>query len=180
MPSGRPVQNQQTVNSQGRGSQLQDADAQSAIGSEFNNPFDREIQTQNDAASHYGMQHRPGKDPLKSQGSNRVKPQMQTNTTAMGGAPHHISNRIENKSQGGRIGSTNYGRESTIDDGTTGTMQTSLKFDEIVLESNEIDMAEIQADPSFTERRFPQAIYIGVMIEGKRNGKGVMKYANGR
>jgi len=67
-----------------------------------------------------------------------------------------------------------------MDDGTIGTMETALKFDEIVLESNEIDMAEIQADPGFTERRFPQAIYIGVMIEGKRNGKGVMKYANGR
>ena len=111
------------------------------MGSEFNNPFDRDIQTQHDASSHYGMQHR-GKEPIKSQGSNRIKPQMQTNTTAMGGAPHHISNR-DNKSQGGRIGSTNYGRESTIDDGTTGTMQTSLKFDEIVLESNEVDMAEI-------------------------------------
>ena len=94
------------------------------------------------------MQHRPGKEPTKSAQSSRIKPQMQTNTTAMGGAPHHVS-------QGGRMGSMNYGRDSTIDDGTIGSMQTALKFDEIVLESNEIDMAEIQADPGFTERRFP-------------------------
>ena len=55
-----------------------------------------------------------------------------------------------------------------------------LRFDEIVLESNEIDLAELQAAEGFTERRFPQAIYLGIMVEGKRNGRGVMKYANGR
>ena len=55
-----------------------------------------------------------------------------------------------------------------------------LKFDEIVLESNEIDLAELQAADGFTERRFPQAIYLGIMQDGKRNGRGVMKYANGR
>ena len=55
-----------------------------------------------------------------------------------------------------------------------------LKFDEIVLESNEIDLAELQAAEGFTERRFPQAIYLGIMFEGKRHGRGVMKYANGR
>lgn len=55
-----------------------------------------------------------------------------------------------------------------------------LQFDEIVLESNEIDLGDLQASNGFTERRFPQAIYLGIMTEGKRNGRGVMKYANGR
>ena len=55
-----------------------------------------------------------------------------------------------------------------------------LNFDEIVLESNEIDLAELQKQPNFFERRFPQAIFLGIMIDGKRDGKGVMKYANGR
>ncbi len=30
-----------------------------------------------------------------------------------------------------------------------------LKFDEIVLESNEIDLGDLQASEGFTERRFP-------------------------
>ena len=55
-----------------------------------------------------------------------------------------------------------------------------LKFDEIMLESSEIDLAELQNDPNFCERRFPQAIFLGVMKEGRRDGMGVMKYANGR
>lgn len=55
-----------------------------------------------------------------------------------------------------------------------------LNFDEIVLESNEIDLAELQKQPNFVERRFPQAIYLGIMVDGKREGKSVMKYANGR
>jgi hypothetical protein len=55
-----------------------------------------------------------------------------------------------------------------------------LDFQEIFLESNEIDLAELQKTPHFVERRFPQAIYLGIMVEGKRDGKGVMKYANGR
>ena len=106
---------------------------------------------------------------------------MQTNTTAMGGAPHHITHRSGNQTQGGRVASTHDpGRGSTIDDNTTSITQGPLQFDEIVLESNEIDLAELQRDPAFTERRFPQAIYIGIMVDGKRNGKGVMKYANGR
>ena len=56
----------------------------------------------------------------------------------------------------------------------------NLKFDEIVLESNEIDLEDLQQSEGFTERRFPQAIYLGIMAEGKRHGRGVMKYANGR
>ena len=58
--------------------------------------------------------------------------------------------------------------------------QSELRFDEILLESNEIDLEELQREPNFQERRFPSAIYVGIMTEGKRNGKGVMKYANGR
>ena len=59
-------------------------------------------------------------------------------------------------------------------------MNTNLKFDEISLESGEIDMGELQQMEGFTERKFPQAIYVGVMVNGKRHGKGIMKYANGR
>jgi hypothetical protein len=55
-----------------------------------------------------------------------------------------------------------------------------LSFDEIVLESNEIDLGRLQQESGFVERRFPQAIYLGILVEGKRHGKGVMKYANGR
>ena len=49
-----------------------------------------------------------------------------------------------------------------------------------MLESNEINLAELQDAQGFVERRFPMAIYLGVMKDGKRNGKGVMKYSNGR
>lgn len=58
--------------------------------------------------------------------------------------------------------------------------QVQLNFDEIVLESNEIDLGRLQQEPTFSERRFPQAIYLGIIIDGKRQGKGVMKYSNGR
>ena len=78
----------------------------------------------------------------------------------MGGAPHHISAQ--------RIKQPTFNEDGL------------LKFDEIVLESNEIDLAELQAANGFTERRFPQAIYLGIMLDGKRHGRGVMKYANGR
>ena len=70
---------------------------------------------------------------------------MQTNTTAMGGAPHHITQRTGNQSQGRA-----FDRGSTIDDvQTIGTAVTALKFDEIVLESNEIDLDELQKDSCF-------------------------------
>lgn len=65
---------------------------------------------------------------------------MQTNTTAMGGAPHHIAQRSANRSQG----RTHFDRNSTIEDNHMTTNQTVLKFDEIVLESNEVDLAELQ------------------------------------
>ena len=55
-----------------------------------------------------------------------------------------------------------------------------MKFDGILLESNEVDLEELQKEQNFTERRFPSAIYIGIMFEGKRQGDGVMKYSNGR
>lgn len=58
--------------------------------------------------------------------------------------------------------------------------ESLLNFDEIILESNEIDLANLQKAPNFVERRFPQAIYLGIMIDGKREGKGIMKYSNGR
>ena len=54
--------------------------------------------------------------------------------------------------------------------------QHELNFDEIELESNEIDLGSLQQDKLFVERRFPQAIYLGILVDGKRHGKGVMKY----
>ena len=69
--------------------------------------------------------------------AKRTKPTMQTSGgMMMGGAPMHseIPQRIVPQATG-----------SAAD----------LKFDEIVLESNEIDLAELQAASGFTERRFP-------------------------
>jgi len=95
--------------------------------------------------------------------NKRVKPQMQTSVPqAFGGPPQ----AVDSADQGAQV-------QPIMDPGL-------LKFDEIVLESNEVDLAELQQAAGFTERRFPQAIYLGIMIDGKRNGKGVMKYANGR
>ena len=83
----------------------------------------------------------------------------------MGGAPHHMADPPSSKQ-----------RQVAQADNSV----ENLKFDEIVLESNEIDLADLQAADGFTERRFPQAIYLGIMLDGKRHGRGVMKYANGR
>ena len=51
-----------------------------------------------------------------------------------------------------------------------------LKFDEIVLESTEIQILD-----DFQEK-FLQggSLYIGQLLNGKRHGKGVMKYPNSR
>ncbi len=57
----------------------------------------------------------------------------------MGGAPIHTSND-EAVARGG---------------GGPDSESGLLKFDEIVLESNEIDLAELQSLDGFTERRFP-------------------------
>ena len=64
---------------------------------------------------------------------------MQTSVPqAFGGDPHHQA--MDSADQGSRM--------QNIDPG-------SLKFDEIVLESNEVDLAELQQSEGFTERRFP-------------------------
>ena len=55
-----------------------------------------------------------------------------------------------------------------------------LKFEEIVLESNEIDFEELQKQPNFKETNFQSSLYVGQIVDGRRNGKGVMKYSNGR
>ena len=56
---------------------------------------------------------------------DRIKPQMQTSAPVMGGAPHHEMDAPDMR---------------PID-----TDPNNLKFDEIVLESNEVDLAELQA-----------------------------------
>ena len=56
--------------------------------------------------------------------ASRTKPMMQTNAPVMGGAPHHMMDG-PSQARGNR------------DD------PDLLKFDEIVLESNEIDLADL-------------------------------------
>lgn len=48
------------------------------------------------------------------------------------------------------------------------------------MESNEIDFEELQKQPNFKETNFQSSLYVGQIVDGKRNGKGVMKYQNGR
>lgn len=58
--------------------------------------------------------------------------------------------------------------------------QSSLEFDQIVLETHEFDMEMLQSLPNYIQRKYPDAIYMGQFSNGKRNGKGVMRYKNGR
>jgi hypothetical protein len=55
-----------------------------------------------------------------------------------------------------------------------------LKFEEIILESSEIDLEDLQKQPNFKETMFQTSLYVGQIVEGRRHGKGVMKYQNGR
>jgi hypothetical protein len=51
-----------------------------------------------------------------------------------------------------------------------------LKFEEIIMESNEIDLEELQKQPNFKETTFQSSLYVGQIVDGKRHGKGIMKY----
>ena len=55
-----------------------------------------------------------------------------------------------------------------------------MKFEEIILESTEVDLAAIRSIDGFKEVRYKEAIYIGTIINGKRHGKGIIKYKTGR
>ena len=50
----------------------------------------------------------------------------------------------------------------------------------IKLESTEVDLTAIRQIDGFKEVRYKDAIYLGTVIRGKRHGKGVMRYRNGR
>ena len=47
-------------------------------------------------------------------------------------------------------------------------------------ESNEVDFDTLKLKDNFGVKRFADAIFQGEITEGKRKGKGVMKYKNGR
>ena len=49
-----------------------------------------------------------------------------------------------------------------------------------MLESTEVDIQTLKQIDGYKEMRYKDAIYIGLLVSGKRHGKGVMKYRNGR
>lgn len=55
-----------------------------------------------------------------------------------------------------------------------------MEFTDIVLETHEFDLDMLKSLEYYVERRYPDAVYLGQFINGKRHGKGVMRYKNGR
>lgn len=55
-----------------------------------------------------------------------------------------------------------------------------LKPENLKLESTEVDLAAIRQIDGYKDVRYKDALYMGTVISGKRHGKGVMKYRNGR
>jgi len=53
-------------------------------------------------------------------------------------------------------------------------------FDEIILESPEFNFESLKELPDYCEKRYTDALFMGQMTGGKRNGKGVMRYRNAR
>lgn len=60
------------------------------------------------------------------------------------------------------------------------TIDEQLEFADIMLESTEVDIQTLKQIDGYKEMRYKDAIYIGLLVSGKRHGKGVMKYRNGR
>ncbi len=58
--------------------------------------------------------------------------------------------------------------------------QDKLSFEEVALYSQEIDLDELSTLEIYAQRRYPDALFMGCLIRGRRQGKGLMKYANGR
>lgn len=56
----------------------------------------------------------------------------------------------------------------------------NMEFDQIVLESTEFDLISLRQAPNYQQRKYPDALYMGQIVNGKRNGKGVMRYKIGR
>ena len=55
----------------------------------------------------------------------------------------------------------------------------NLDFNQVVLESNEFTLQELETMENYTKKKYYDAIYMGQMINGKRQGKGLMKYVKG-
>jgi hypothetical protein len=53
-------------------------------------------------------------------------------------------------------------------------------IDEYMPESNEIDVETLKTSPIFRKKRYVDAVFFGELANGKRNGKGIMKYKSGR
>lgn len=47
-------------------------------------------------------------------------------------------------------------------------------------ECNLIDLEDLKSSPNFKKKRYVDALYFGELLDGKRHGKGVMKYKSGR
>ena len=58
--------------------------------------------------------------------------------------------------------------------------KTELSFSEITFESKEVDLLRLRELSSYVEKRYKDAIYLGTMNGDMRDGKGIMRYANGR
>ena len=55
---------------------------------------------------------------------------------------------------------------------------SEVTFDKV--ETNEVDIDMLKANQSSSTKRFSDAVYFGEIQESKREGKGIMKYKNGR
>ena len=55
-----------------------------------------------------------------------------------------------------------------------------LLFEDVILESNEVDLKALSQIDGYKEVGYKDAIYMGTVINSKRHGKGVMKYRNVR
>jgi hypothetical protein len=53
----------------------------------------------------------------------------------------------------------------------------NAKSDEYSPEWGEFDYEELKTMPNFQIRLFPEALFMGQIVDGKRSGKGVMKYS---
>jgi hypothetical protein len=68
----------------------------------------------------------------------------------------------------------------TVDKTLDESQSQQLEFADIMLESTEVDIQTLKQIDGYKEMRYKDAIYMGLLVSGKRHGKGVMKYRNGR
>jgi hypothetical protein len=53
-------------------------------------------------------------------------------------------------------------------------------LDDLIPESKEVDLDEIKDSMYYKVKKYADAIYKGLIVKRKREGKGMMKYRNGR